>query len=75
MTSAELKKKIVDEFKKEGLDIAEEAVMKIIKVSFRIAPEVFLATENKYDDLTIPFLGILQPIVEKLADKIDGEIG
>lgn len=74
MTELDVKKMFVAELKKEGLDIAEDAVMSVVKVVFRMLPSVFLATENKYDDLTIPFLGILRPIIENLVDKIDGKV-
>jgi len=73
MTNAELKKMVVEELKKEGLDVAEEAAVSLVKALFRVIPKVVLATENKMDDLLIPVLAVVEPKIMELLDKIDGK--
>lgn len=75
MEEINLKKIIVDELKKEGKDIAEDAVASVVKALFKAVPKVVLATENKIDDLLVPMLGIIEPKVLEFVDKIDGEVG
>ena len=58
-----------EELKKDGLEIAEETAMALAKSVFKALPKVVAATENKYDDLLIPVLGVLEP---KLMELIDG---
>jgi len=72
MTPAEIKKMIVEELKKEGIVVAEEAAVGAAKALFKVLPKVFAATENKVDDLVIPLLGVVQPKVLEMLDKIDG---
>jgi hypothetical protein len=69
------KAELVEILKKNGLDIAEDAAVMAIKAVFKAIPEIVLATENKFDDLLIPLLGILEPQILTLADKIDGQEG
>ena len=61
--------------KKHGLDIAEDAIGTTIKGIFEALPEILLRTENKYDDMLIPLLGVARPQIMKLVDKIDGKEG
>lgn len=69
----DIKKMIVDHFKAEGLDIAEEAAVALVKSAFKLIPAIALATENKIDDMFVPALGIIEPKVIELLDGIDGE--
>lgn len=63
---------LVEELKKEGLDLAEDAAVGALKAAVRVMPKFFLATENKYDDLLISLMPVLEPELLKLIDKIDG---
>ena len=75
MEKSEILKLIVEEFKAEGLDIAEEAVLSATKVAFKVAPKIIEATETKLDDLIIlPLLALIEKPVLKAIDKIDGKV-
>ena len=69
------KQELIEELKKEGLSIGEDLAEAIVKVSFRMLPKVFANSTNKYDDLLIPLLAVVEPIVLKELDKIDGQEG
>lgn len=71
----DIKKLIVSKLKEEGMDIAEDTAIALAKAIFKIMPEVVSATPNKFDDMLIPVLGVLQPKIIELLDKIDGEEG
>lgn len=76
MDKKELLKMLADEFKAEGLDIAEDAVLRVAKVAFKVAPKIIVATETKLDDvILLPILGVIQEPVFKAIDKIDGKEG
>jgi len=64
---------LLEGLKKEGLDVAEDAAAGAVKAVFKALPAFLLATENKYDDMLIPILGIVEPQVLAVVDKIDGE--
>jgi len=68
---AEIKKMIVEEFKKEGLDIAEDAAIRLAKMGFSITKKVLGITKNRLDDLLIPVIGVIEKPVLNLLDKID----
>jgi hypothetical protein len=65
--------KIGDILKEHGLDVAEEMTAQIVKATFKILPVIAKSTPNKFDDLLIPVLSVLEPKVLALVDKIDGE--
>ena len=67
------KKILLDEIKKQGLDIAEDAVMGLVKAILEALPKYFMASENKYDDMLIAVLPVITPFIMKELDKIDGE--
>lgn len=71
----EIKKIIVEEFKKEGLEITEDAAIRIAKVSFRVIPKIAVLTDTKLDDLVVPLLGLIEAPIMKALDKIDGHEG
>lgn len=71
----ELKKEIVELLKGKGLDVAEDVAIKAVKGVFEVLPVIIAKTENKYDDLLLPILGILEGEIVRLLDKIDGEEG
>lgn len=66
-------KVLTDELKKQGLNIAEDTAVSACKAVIKSLPAFLLATENKYDDMLIPLLGVIEPNVLALLDKIDGE--
>lgn len=70
---SDAKQVLLDELKKEGLDVAEDAAMAACKAVFKALPKFFMATENKYDDLLVGILPVIEPSVIKLLDDIDGE--
>lgn len=70
-----IKEMIKSELKKEGLNMLEEDAIKACKILFKLLPKVALKTETKVDDMFIPVIGIMEPKVMELLDKIDGEVG
>lgn len=75
MTNEELKKMILDELKKEGLNIAEDTAIAAVKAVLKVVPKVVSETENKVDDLLIAILPVVEGPIMDLLDKIDGEEG
>lgn len=75
MTEKEMKSAIVDILKEQGLDIAEDVVALTIKAVLKGLPKILEQTENKYDDLLIPLLKVIEGPLLELVDKIDGEVG
>ena len=71
----DVKKMILDELKGEGLDLAEDLAIGVCKAVFRVMPKVAAATDNKYDDLLIPVVGVLEPKIMEMLDKIDKKEG
>jgi hypothetical protein len=71
-TVEEVLKEIVEEFKAEGLDVAEESVIRMVKVAFKAIPKVVEATETKLDDLLVlPLISLIEKPVFKALDKIN----
>lgn len=71
MTKDELKAMVKEELKAEGLEVAEEAAISACKAMFRVLPKIALATPNKYDDMAIPVLGVIEPALLKILDDIN----
>ena len=69
------KSELVAILKKNGLEVGEEIAMLAVRSVFKAIPEIVLATENKYDDMLVPLLGVVEKPVMALLDQIDGEIG
>ncbi|WP_417353586.1 hypothetical protein [Flavobacterium alkalisoli] len=69
----DVKKTMVAELKKEGLDIAEETVVKIVKAGFKTAKAWCLNHANAFVNAIGGFLPMLEKPVLELVDKIDGE--
>jgi len=68
----EIKKEIVELFKAEGLELAEESVELVIKATFKILPILAAKTTNTMDDMLVLAVGpILERELLKLADKIN----
>lgn len=69
----ELKKELVLELKKLGIELGEEAAIKLVQIAFRMMPKILAQTENKTDDLLIPLLALVEPKIIELLEKIDGK--
>ena len=69
----ELKKELVLELKKLGIELGEEAAIKLVQIAFRMMPKILAQTENKTDDLLIPLLALVEPKVIEMLEKIDGK--
>ncbi len=66
-------KKLVDKLKEEGLDVAEDVAVKLVKSVLGWVEEEVVASENKYDDMVLAVLPALKKELFKAIDKIDGE--
>lgn len=69
----ELKKELVEALKENGLEIAEDAVLTLVKIIFPFLTKFVLATPNKLDDIIVVLLPVLEPIILDYIDKLDGE--
>lgn len=62
--------------KKAALGLAESNVKAVWKQIIRpLAEEKIVDSENKVDDVILPFMDQLEAAIMQLADKIDGEVG
>ena len=60
--------------KQIGLGIAEETVAMVVKRVVRPYAEYFITkSENKIDDVILPFMDQLEAAILDVVDKIDGE--
>ena len=75
MEGQEIKELIVIELKSAGLNIAEDAAIAAAKAVLVVLPKIVAKTQNKYDDLLLPVLSVLEPKLMELLDKIDGVEG
>lgn len=62
---------VVAEFKKEGLELGEEAAKLAVGAVLRSLEKIVVATDNKYDDMLIPLIGVMKPQLMKLVDEIN----
>ena len=67
----EIKEIIKKQLKENGLEIAEETAMLAAKVLFSSLSDIVKVTENKYDDLLIPILAVIEPKIYELIDNIN----
>lgn len=68
-------KRLVDILKEQGIDIAEDAAEMLAKSILTWIKEEVVASENKYDDLVLAIFPVLEPMLFKAIDKIDGKEG
>ena len=68
-----VKQVIVEELKKQGLDVGEEMAVAAVKGAISALKKVVEMTENKYDDMALPVLAVIEPKIMEALDKIDGE--
>lgn len=55
----------------EGLEMGEEAAKAAVKAFFKALPKLVLISENKYDDMLVPVIAIIEPKVMELLDNIN----
>jgi hypothetical protein len=67
-------KNITDILKDQGLDIAEDVAIATVKGVIKALPGILALTPNKFDDLLIPILGLVEAPLISLLDKIDGKV-
>lgn len=66
-------KDLIEIFKTNGLDIAEEAAEAAVLAMFEWLEKSALMSENKYDDLCLAVLPLIKPLILKQVDRIDGK--
>lgn len=71
---ARIKAKSLD-VKGVALDLAEDELKVIAEETLGWVQDSVIATENRVDDLAVPVLGILKPLIMKEIDKVDGKVG
>lgn len=59
--------------KEKGLVIAEEGLLVLEQVLFQWIEESVKLTPSQMDDVAIPFLELLKPLVEAQIKKLDGK--
>ena len=62
---------LVEELKKEGIELAEETAKMACKALFRAIPKVVVASENKYDDMLLAVLPVIEPMIMNLLEDIN----
>ena len=67
------KKEFVEKMKKEGLDVAEEAVSKIVSSAIDAGSMYLLGHKNDIMKLVGGILPMIKKPVLELVDKLDGE--
>ena len=68
-----MKSEIIAELKKEGLNILEDDVAKIVKVAFKLGSARLLASSNQMAVAMGGVLPMFLPAALSFVDKIDGE--
>lgn len=68
-------KAMVKELKAAGLNVGEDAAREVIKAVFKALPAFVLATENKYDDMLVLLIPVIEKEILAKVDKIDGQEG
>jgi len=68
-------KLLVEKLKAVGLDVAEDAAVRVVEAVFDWATESAKLSENKIDDVIAALLPTLKPAIFEAIDKIDGEVG
>lgn len=67
--------KLTEKLKDQGLGLAEDAAEKAYEAVKNWILESAAESENKYDDLLLAVIPVLDEQVKKAIDKIDGEEG
>lgn len=61
--------------KGKALDFAEDEAKLVVEETLAWIQDSVIATENKVDDLAVPVLMVIKPVIMKQVDKIDGKEG
>tara|TARA_Y100000296_G_C5180060_1_gene263672 strand:- start:10845 stop:11084 length:240 start_codon:yes stop_codon:yes gene_type:complete len=64
-----------ENLKAEGLDLAEEVLLKVFNEVNGVVKRTVVKTETKIDDLYLVVEGEVSKVVAEAIDKIDGEEG
>lgn len=75
MTNAYDLKDLVERLKPHGLELAEDSAKVLVEQVLAWVKDSALASENKFDDLTLAVLPVIEEYVLKQVDKIDGAEG
>jgi hypothetical protein len=68
-------KVLMGKLKARGLDLAEDAAVIVIEETFDWTGESLALTNNKLDDVVIPFIPTLKAAALSQVDKLDGKVG
>lgn len=68
-------KRLVEVLKGNGIDIAEDLAIHLVKAIFIWLKESAELSENKFDDFAVVIYPLIEKEILKLVDKIDGEEG
>lgn len=68
-----MEKTIGEILKEQGLNVSEEVAMETVRAVFKALPIIAAVTENKYDDMLVPIISIIQTPLLEIIDKLDGE--
>lgn len=68
-------KALAEKLKSKGLDVAEDGVKILEESLVEWINESVLITPSKIDDIAIPVLMALKPLLDQQIDKIDGKVG
>jgi len=66
---------LAESLKADGLDLAEDALKKVLDKSMMFVEESVKLSENKFDDLVLLALPQIREEAMKAIDKIDGVKG
>jgi hypothetical protein len=75
MTKEELLKEYKEELAKEGLPLAEDAILKFLDVTEKMLAKYADSTASKIDDMAVPLLHPIFNLAKQKFDKIDGVVG
>lgn len=75
MTNAYDLNDLVNRLKPHGLDLAEDAAKGLVKEVLAWVKDSALQSENKFDDLTLVVIPMVEEYILKQVDKIDGAEG
>ena len=68
-------KALAEKLKSKGLDVAEDGVKILEESLVEWINESVVLTPSKIDDIAIPVLMALKPLLDLQIDKIDGKVG
>lgn len=66
---------LVARLKPQGLNLAEDSANALVKEVLLWIKDSAVASDNKFDDLVLAVLPMVQDYILQQVDKIDGEVG